>query len=190
MAQLLMRRPHLRDLPGERPLPEGYALRALREGDDLAALAETLTGAFGEVWTEDTVRERLLGDPTVRAVYVALHGGRAAATASSRLLPDRYPGSGYVHWVGTHPDHLRRGLGAALMARVLADFAERGYTDAVLETDDFRLPAIRTYLRFGFVPVYAVEGEDHTARWSAVFRELLQETGAQAAVPYSSGQKG
>ena len=173
MAQLLMRRPHLRDLPPTPPLPDGYALRALREGDDLAALAETLTGAFGETWPEDTVRERLTDDATVRAVYVALHGGRTVATASSRLLPDRFPCSGYVHWVGTHPAHLRRGLGAALMARVLADFAEREYADAVLETDDFRLQAIRTYLRFGFVPVYTTEGEDHTERWSAVFRELL-----------------
>ena len=43
----------------------------------------------------------------------------------------------------------------------------------MLQTDDFRLPAIRMYLKLGFTPVYEVEGEDHRARWSAVFERLL-----------------
>lgn len=95
------------------------------------------------------------------------------ATASSRWLPHLYPGSGYVHWVGTHPDHTRRGLAMALMARLLQDFRERGYRDAVLETDDFRIPALKTYLRCGFLPVYIVKGEDHRSRWAAIFQTIF-----------------
>ena len=168
-----MRRPHLRDAPAVPPPPPGYELRTFGGETDLEPLAATLTAAFGEPWGVEAVRRVLTESPDVRAVYVAAHGGRPVATASSRYLPERFGGSGIVHWVGTHPEHAGRGLGLALVARVLDDFAERGYPDAVLQTDDFRLPAIRMYLKLGFTPVYEVEGEDHRARWSAVFERLL-----------------
>lgn len=173
MQQLRMSRPHLDDLPEEPSLPDGYALTTYTSADDIASLAETLTGAFGEIWDEARVRDKLTDAPDVLAVYVATWRGRAVATTSSRWQPDRFPATGYVHWVGTHPEHLRRGLGLALMIRVLHDFRARGYRAAVLETDDSRLPAIRTYLRCGFLPVYEAGDEDHRARWSAVCRAIF-----------------
>jgi len=57
---------------------------------------------------------------------------------------------------------------------VLKAMASRGDTDAMLETDDARIPAIRSYLALGFTPVYAPDddqGLDHRHRWSAVLRE-------------------
>jgi mycothiol synthase len=60
------------------------------------------------------------------------------------------------------------------MDQMLVDFRARGYRDAVLETDDFRLPAIRTYLRHGYVPVTEnVKGENHLKRWSAILPQVL-----------------
>lgn len=172
MKQLLMFRPHLRDIPGATPLPAGYEVRPFAAGDNLLSLADTLTAAFEEEWTTDRVRENLTGAPDVRAVYAAFWDGKAVATTSSRFLPERYPGAGIVHWVGTHPAHLRQGLGSALMERVLRDFAERGDGEAVLETDDQRMPAIRRYLAFGFLPRYENQGEDLRPRWSAVMQAL------------------
>jgi mycothiol synthase len=107
------------------------------------------------------------------AVYVATWHDRPVATASSRWLPHLFPGAGYVHWVGTHPDHARRGLGTALMIRLLQDFRDRGYRDAVLQTDDVRVPALKTYLRCGFLPVYDVNEEDHHTRWAAIFQAIF-----------------
>jgi GNAT superfamily N-acetyltransferase len=161
-AHIVMRRPHLRDLPAPAALAEGYRLRAFVGAADLAPLAEALTGAFGFTWSEERVREKLTEAADVRAVYLVDWRGRPVATASSRSLPELYPGAGYVHWVGTHQEHSRKGLSAALMGRVLLDFAARGDRDALLETDDI--------LKFGFVPVYQAHGEDHTARWSAIFQ--------------------
>lgn len=172
VKQLLMFRPHLSDIPGAGVVAEGYEIRPFGPGDDLSSLAETLTGAFEEEWTTERLRERLTEAPGVRAIYAAFRDGKAVATASSRLLPERYPGTGIVHWVGTHPDHLRRGLGSALMERVLRDFAERGDREALLETDDHRLPAIRRYLAFGFLPLYENQGEDLRPRWSTVMQAL------------------
>jgi mycothiol synthase len=47
---------------------------------------------------------------------------------------------------------------------------ERGCGEAILDTDDFRLPAIRTYLRLGFTP--EISADDHAHRWDRIFAEL------------------
>lgn len=173
MAQLLMRRPHLRDLPTVRPLPDHYRLRQYIAPDDLPTLNATLQQAFVEPWDEARARRELLDVPGVKAIYVIEHEGAVVGTTSSKIVPDRFPDSGYVHWVAVADAHLRRGLAAVLMRRVLQDFIERGHRDAVLETDDHRHPAISAYLRFGFLPVYDVRGEDHRERWSAIFQGLF-----------------
>jgi len=173
MAQLQMLRPHLRDLPAVPPLPEGYRLREYAGSADLPALITTLSEAFAEPWDEARVGRELTEMPTVKAIYVVESRGTVVGTTTSRLVADQFPDSGYVHWVGVANDHLRRGLGAALLARVLHDFQARGYRDAILETDDQRSPAISAYLKFGFVPIYEVKGEDHRDRWSAVFQRLF-----------------
>jgi ribosomal protein S18 acetylase RimI-like enzyme len=85
---------------------------------------------------------------------------------------DRFPHEGYVNWIGTHPEHTRRGLGAYLMYRLLEDFIDRGFSSTVLETDH-RLPAIRTYLKMGFILVYEVAEEDYRTRWRAMFQALF-----------------
>ncbi|MGB3330293.1 MAG: GNAT family N-acetyltransferase, partial [Thermomicrobiales bacterium] len=154
---------------------EGYALRQATAADE-EALAAVLSIAFVESggWTPDTVRERLTRADDVDAVYVVTFNDEPVATASSRHDDARFPGSGYVHWVGALPGHSGRRLGSALMDRLLVDFRARGYRDAVLETDDFRLPAIRTYLRHGYVPVTEdVKGENHRARWSAILPQVM-----------------
>lgn len=40
----------------------------------------------------------------------------------------------------------------------------------MLKTDDFRLPAVRTYLRIGFVPEY--RSEEERSAWSGVFKTI------------------
>lgn len=173
--QLLMHRPDLDGEPLVPALPDGYLLR-LATTEDEDALANLMTTAFPElgVWTADTVRERLTQADDVDAVYVITCDGEPVATASSRHDHERFPGTGYVHWVGALPGHSGRRLGSALMDQMLVDFRARGYRDAVLETDDFRLPAIRTYLRHGYVPVTEdVKGENHLTRWSRVLPQVL-----------------
>lgn len=176
-ASVYMRRPHLRDVPPAPPLPEGYTLRQA-DDDDSGPLAALLNAAFSgprdDPWDAERVRRSLTRTPDVRAVYVVEWRGQPVATTSSQFLPERFPGSGRVHWVGTHPEHGRRGLASALLAHVLADFAARGDRDAVLHTQSYRLPAIRRYLAFGFLPELDAGGEDHRPRWSALFQSLWE----------------
>lgn len=181
MTEVLMRRPHLREIPAVAPLPAGYALRRASSLDDDAALAATLTAAFPREWDVDRVRARLTEAPDVRAVYVVTWGRQIAATASHRWLPERWPEAGCVHWVGTHPDHARKGLASALLAHLLREFAACDYREAVLATQSFRLPALRAYLKFGFLPVYDSDGEDVYTVWSAVFQEIFAGQNGGAA---------
>jgi mycothiol synthase len=166
-AQLVMLRPHLNDLPEVPPLPSGYLLRTYAESD-MPSLIATLADSFNEYWDAARVARELTAAPDVQTVHVVAHDDRVVGTASSRFVPARYPDAGYVHWVGVLSDHLRRGIASALLVRILHEFRERGYPKAVLETDDFRIPAIRSYLKLGFIPTYDVRDEDHRTRWSNV----------------------
>jgi mycothiol synthase len=178
---LFMRRPDLENLPPV-DLPPGYRLRTAGR-DDAPALSGVLSAAFEEAWDEGAVYARLFDDATVAAVYLVEREGEperrtVVATASSRLLPDDYPGSGYLHWVGADPAEKGRRLGYHVTLAVLHDFAGRGgLADSVLETDDHRLPAIATYLRCGYVPKLREPTDE--ARWDAV-RQALRP----AAVPF------
>ena len=174
----MMARPHLDAVPEARPLPPGYTLRLYDPARDRPSLAATLAEAFGEPWDNVRLERQLTAAPDVRAIYVVAHGDRVVGTTSSRTLRGDFPSAGYVHWVGVATAHLRRGLGAALLARTLRDFRERGDRSAVLETDDFRIPAIRSYLKFGFLPIYDARGEDHRNRWSAVMERVVAPASA------------
>jgi len=172
-TRLFMRHPSLIDIP---PLPEppaGYVLRGYQpvDGTGLAAL---LTRAFGEAWDEARVRRDLAETPDVEHIYLIAYHDKPVATASARLLPDEYPGSGYVHWVGADPAHQGKGLGRLVSLRLLHHFRAAGLRDAVLETNDFRLPAVRTYLRLGFVPECHYSDADEQRRWSRLLPQVVR----------------
>jgi mycothiol synthase len=167
--QLLMRLPQLSDLPPAPPLDDRYLLRQAVPADD-GQLAELLSEAFGDTWDAERVAEEFSAGNGVEATYVVASPAGVVATASARRLPDRYPEAGYVHYVGTRVSERGRRLGELVTRRVLVRFAAAGLDQAVLETDDFRLPAVRTYLRLGFVPEPRAPGD--AIRWSKVLRNV------------------
>jgi mycothiol synthase len=166
-----MRLPELIDLPPAPPHDPRYALRTAVPADH-GELAEVLSEAFDDGWDEKRVRAEFSPGNGVEATYVVVSAAGVVATASARLLPDRYPGAGYVHYVGARVSERGRRLGEVVTRRVLVHFAAAGLDQAVLETDDFRLPAIRTYLRLGFVPEPRTPGD--ARRWSKVLRKLAR----------------
>jgi mycothiol synthase len=174
-----MRRPDLASLP---PVPAGVESA---DAEDVPGLVSLLEAAFEEPWDGDRVRRDLLEDPSVRRTLIIRDGEAIVATASARVLPSEYPGAGYVHWVASHPTHRGQGLGFAATAAVLQEFLTEGLTEAVLETDDERLSAIRVYLGLGFIPQYRDGG--HQLRWSKIFTALVGERRhAPRAMPVQS----
>jgi mycothiol synthase len=161
-----MRRTHLRDLP---PIAGAPPMARLGPDDD-GALARLMAAAFDDpTWDTAKVREALLEAPDVDTTFGVYEDGALAATASARHLADQ-PQTGYVHWVGTDPAFAGRRLGWWASLAVLHRFVELGKTDAVLHTDDFRLPAVKTYLNLGFLP--EIVDPEQPERWRKVCAAL------------------
>lgn len=145
---------------------------------DAESLGELMRIAYHEDdWGVERVHREFLDADDVPATWVIdeVQNGasKIIAAASERYLPDRYPGAGYLHFVAASPDHAGEGLGRVVTEQVLSQVAARGYNRCVLETDDFRKPALVTYLRLGFVPEYRSDAE--RLAWSPVFRSLLAQ---------------
>ena len=166
--QLFMRLPELGDLPPAAPLPPGYTLRAAVPADH-EQIAEVLSEAFADGWDAARVAEEFSRGNGVEAIYLVASPAGVVATAAARR-DDRYPEAGYLHYVGARSRGRGRRLGEVVTRRVLVHFADSGLSQAVLETDDFRLPAVCTYLRLGFVPEPRAAGD--AVRWSKVLRNL------------------
>jgi putative acetyltransferase len=64
-------------------------------------------------------------------VWSAWRGGAIAGVGALRDLGD---GGGEVKSMRTHPDHLRRGVGAAILDHIIAEARRRGYRRLSLET--------------------------------------------------------
>lgn len=161
---LLFRRPNLDNLPAIN-LPAGYEIRPFQPGDEKSA-AETLSRSFEDEWTVERVKRDLSENDFVKTMFVAVHDGKVVATASAASGGD-WDGIGYVHFVGTHPDHTGKALGYWVTAACLHEFRRLGYPSAALHTDDHRIPAIKTYLKLGF----ALDVDAHPSyrpRWDKI----------------------
>jgi len=170
--QLCMRRPTLDDLP-EIVLADGYSLRASREGDG-RHWARILREAFrDESFDESRFDREMKAHPAYRPeriFFVCAPGGLPCGTASAYRQEQFGKDTGYLHWIGVCPAHRGKRLGEAASLAALHRFRFEGLSAAVLQTDDFRLAAIKTYLRLGFLPL--VQHESHPARWAAVRAEV------------------
>jgi len=170
--QLVMARANLHYLP-ELQLPEGYAVRCYREGDG-AAWERVVAAAFErEVQTgefEKSIQQREAFRPE-RVLFV-VWGDVPVATASAWDSPGWGPQTGQLHMVGTKPEHRGKHLGYWVSVAALHQFRKEGRRDVMLSTDDFRLPAIKTYLQMGFEPVLV--DENQRRRWRDVFAAIDQ----------------
>ncbi len=97
---------------------------------------------------------------------------RPVATAGS-IANDKdgmFPGAGQLAYVATVPSARRRGLATWLSALALRRLLTDGYRRIFVCTGDDLLPAIRIYLRLGFVPcLYAA---DQRERWQVICERI------------------
>ncbi len=163
-AQLLMVREQLGILPPLQ-LPEGYTVRSLRPGDE-AAWERIIVASFGGEHHFHKVMATDEPYKPERVWFVCDANDVPVATASAWYRPQWKEQTGYVHMVGLMPDQAGKKLGYWVSLAVLHQFIREGRTRAVLHTDDFRIPAIKTYLNLGFLP--ELSADDHLERWKAL----------------------
>ena len=169
--QLRMVRPNLDDLP-ELELPEGYGMRSYLEGDE-EHWARIISDSFGGKErtaqdTRDQITERDVFLPD--GFYLATYRGIPVGTACAWLDSIDERDVGNVHMVGVVAEHTGHKLGKWVSLAVLRYLRENGFKCAKLDTDDFRIPAVKTYLNLGFIPVYVEEGQPE--RWQNLFDKL------------------
>jgi mycothiol synthase len=150
---------------------EGYAIRTYQPGDQhafLALMALMDFDAFDQAKLDYNIA-RILPAGWFFAVHQA--SGQIVGTA---MCLHNYTGDtpfgGDVGWVACDPAHTGHGLGYALTAHVTNRFREAGYTRIQLGTEHHRLPAIKTYLKLGYLPVLYRPEMD--ALWAEICTQL------------------
>lgn len=77
---------------------------------------------------------------------------------------------GQLHYLGVLQEHSGKNLGYILCSEVLKYFKKNKINQVFLTTDDFRLSAIKIYLKLGFKPVICEK--DNIRRWEKIFNNL------------------
>jgi GNAT superfamily N-acetyltransferase len=156
----------------EAVLPVGYAAERCLEPDLSAvrAVIDSDEPVSDQAW--QSFRDQVL--PGGAFVVVEAASGRPVATASASHNPraTRYyfPFGGEVGYVAVAPPHRGKGLGRAVVALVVARLIEAGYRHIFLGVQGWRLPAVKCYLRSGFVPL--LHAEELLPRWRRVCEQI------------------
>jgi len=155
------------EFPGVPDLSPEHELRVYRPEDlpeYLALMASATFDFFDEGMVARDLRQAL---PDGFFVIEHRPTGQLVATAqASHCASDLYPYGGQMSWLAARPEHSGQGLGMVVVAAATKRLLSAGYRCIYLETDDWRFPALKTYLRLGYVPhLYEPISE---ARWRSV----------------------
>jgi mycothiol synthase len=160
-----------RQYPPELTTPTGYILRYYQKGDDEAyfQLMEH-AGFYGWNMYElgNYLRKVLPG-----GFFILEHSQSKQMAASAMAMhnpTDLHPFGASLSCVAADPVFQGKGLGYVVSAAVTRRILEGGYQEIFLETDDWRLPAIKTYLKMGWEPF--LFREDMAQRWKVICENL------------------
>lgn len=152
-------------------IPTGYRLRTYLSEDNngyLSLMKESGFNEFNQDLLSDCIRHAIDGGFLV-IEYSAT--GEIVATAAALHNPSPlHPYGGELSWVAVNLTHRGKGLGKAVCSAATTCFIKAGYKRIYLKTDDWRKPAIKTYLKLGYIPFLYVD--NMLCRWKSVFKEL------------------
>ncbi|MTB71027.1 RNA degradosome polyphosphate kinase [Arsenicicoccus sp. MKL-02] len=144
-------------------VPDGFAVRTYRPGDEAAVLAVN-AAAFAHHPEQGSLdltglQERMASrwfepEGLILVEDVAGEHPRLAAFHWTKVDPeDAGPGTGEVYVVGVDPAYQGRGLGALVTRLGLDHLRDRGLEQVVLYVEADNAPAMATYTRQGFTTV-------------------------------------
>ena len=153
-------------------LPEGVVIDtfanrpdALNEWLDIVQYGLT-NGVENEAFYKLCMTDREFYDEKLNFILVV--DGNAAATIT--IICDDNKKQGYIHMVACKPEYRGRGLGTILNKIAMNTLIEQGMKTAYLTTDDWRIPAIKSYLRCGFKPDLSTD--NFKERWDKIYAEI------------------
>ena len=100
--------------------------------------------------------------------FFILENEKAVATIT--VICDYEKKEGYIHMVACREESRGKGYGTLLSKWALFILKKEGMESAYLTTDDWRIPAIKSYLGIGFVPDTSTQ--DFTERWNNIKKQI------------------
>ena len=137
----------LANLP-ELNLPQDISIRSYKEGEESLWL-NIIDTAFESSYNFDEYMKKDSAYKPERILFACIDG-KPVATASAWYVERYGEDTGYLHMVGALPEYKGRKLGYLISLAAMIKMKQDGFKRVVLQTDDFRLPAIKIYLDLGF----------------------------------------
>ncbi len=153
-------------------LPEGYSVRSLTEVENgIDAWLDIVQYGLSEKREDEQYYVKAMVnypnyDPA--KCFFVMQGGEAVATIT--VICDYTTLQGYIHMVACKDVCRGKGIGTLLNRIALSVLKQEGMKNARLTTDDWRIPAIKSYLRAGFTPDESTD--EFKERWAKI-REVL-----------------
>jgi len=171
-----MYRPHMRGIP-RHDLPAGFVFRPYGDGDAetwvriQAAANVPLLDVTMKTYVDDFAghEHELPG----RSWFVVSPSGREVGSITAWWRETPAGRQGLIHWVAVVPECQAKGIGKAMMTKAMDRLREE-YGEAYLNTSSARIPAIKLYLDFGFLPDMRPGSADEG--WAEV-RRMLKHPG-------------
>lgn len=152
-------------------IPEEYYLRVYNNNDKNGLIRLMRLSGFSD-WDDEKLEQSLhLAVPDGCFVLFARNSNKCVATMMARHLSDeRHPCGGRIDWLAADPEHQGRRLGFIVAAAATNRLLEINYRNIYVTTDDYRLPALKTFINLGFIP--DLYHQDMYARWENVCKVL------------------
>jgi mycothiol synthase len=152
-------------------VPPGYLLRTSQRGDE-TGFYRLMSHVGWHDWSEEKLRLRSASIP-FRCWWVGVHKSTGVVVASAmgfREYAADSPFDAILGWIAADPAHTGHGLGQAVTASATAGLIAAGYPEIHLYTSAQRLPALKTYLRVGYVP--SLRLPEMAERWQVICKQL------------------
>lgn len=167
----------------ELKIAEGFRLRNILD-EDLAAYNELRTSVEFPAWEPEYLigfyRNKVLEGGFFLIEEIATGRFAASTGAETTDIPE-LKNVGVMGWVMCHPDFRGKSLGKSASVAAMQRLAQAGYKYFMLSTDDFRLPALKTYLNLGWRPWLFMD--DMEGRWRAVAEKLNMSFDSMGCLP-------
>jgi mycothiol synthase len=157
--------------PPQIQIPLGYSLRTYLPGDE-TRFYQVMSISGWQGWNDEKLQPwvaRILPDGWFMIVDDA-HNQIVATAMALRDVSEFGSQGGELGWLASDLAHAGKGLGLAVCAAVIARFIREGYRHIHLYTEHYRLAALKTYFKLGFVPY--LDQPEMLERWSVVCDQL------------------
>ena len=157
---------------GEIRFPEGYSMRPYKNGDGSGWCRCCIDGSLGvDEISEELFDKMMLHDESVNPQNIFFLISPADEIAGTVTYQYRDEGdSANIHMVAIDKNYLGKRLSLPMLMYAIQKILDDGKTRIFLTTDDWRLPAIKSYLNAGFKPVF--HQPDMEERWGLVMENL------------------